>query len=90
MKIQAISGRGSKKDFIDLFVLLKKYTIEEILNFFHEKYKKFNYNQLHIVKSLNYFFNADGDPNPKMFINDNWKDIKKHIDKEVFNYLKEK
>lgn len=87
MKIQAISDRGSKKDFVDLFVLLKKYSIEELLGFFHKKYKKFNYNQLHILKSLNYFFNADENPNPVMLIKDTWKDIKKHINKEVINYL---
>ena len=88
MKIQAISGRGSKKDFIDLFVLLKKYAIEEILNFFHEKYKKFNYNKLHIIKSLNYFFNADNDPDPKMLIKDNWNEVKKIIEKRVDEYIK--
>ena len=90
MKIQAISGRGSKKDFVDFFVLLKKYSIKELLDFFHEKYKKFDYNLLHILKSLNYFFNADRDPNPEMLINDIWKDMKKHIDKEVLNYLNKK
>ena len=46
MKVQAISGRGSKKDFVDLFVLLKKYSIQELFDFFHKKYEKFNYNQL--------------------------------------------
>ena len=31
MKISAITGRGTKKDFIDLYFLLKHYTLKEIL-----------------------------------------------------------
>ena len=34
MKINAIEGRGSKKDFIDLYFLLKHYTLQEILDFY--------------------------------------------------------
>lgn len=87
MKIQAISDRGSKKDFVDLYVLLKKYKIDEMLGFFHKKYEKFNYNMIHILKSLTYFFNADENPEPEMLIKDSWGEIKKSINKEIFSYL---
>lgn len=90
MKIQAISDRGSKKDFVDLYVLLKKYSIDNILEFFDQKYTKYNYNQIHILKSLNYFFNADENPDPEILIKDNWKNIKKHINKVIIDYLDSK
>jgi len=90
MKIQAISGRGSKKDFIDLFVLLKKYSIQELLNFFYNKYEEFNYNQLHILKSLSYFYDADTNPEP-IYINPiDWEKVKKFIKNIVDEYIKTK
>ena len=90
MKIQSISGRGSKKDFIDLFVLLKKYSIQELLNFFHKKYEKFNYNQLHILKSLSYFYDADTNPEP-IYINPiDWKEVKESIKNVIDEYIKSK
>ena len=90
MKIEAISNRGSKKDFVDMYVLLKKYSFEEILGFFHDKYKEFNYNTIHILKSLTYFFNADESSEPEMLIPDNWNDMKKYINKTINNYLDSK
>ena len=34
MKIDAVSSRGSKKDFIDMYFLLQKYSVSEIFDFF--------------------------------------------------------
>ena len=38
MKVNAIEGRGSKKDFIDLYYLLHYYTLAEILDYYKQKY----------------------------------------------------
>jgi predicted nucleotidyltransferase component of viral defense system len=38
MKLAAITGRGSKKDFIDLYFLLQEYNLQEMLSFYTEKY----------------------------------------------------
>ncbi len=38
MKLSAITGRGSKKDFIDLFFLLKEFSFKELLSFYEQKY----------------------------------------------------
>lgn len=83
MKILAISDRGSKKDFVDLFVLLKKYRLDDILEFFNEKYKEYNYNMLHILKSLVYFFDADEDPEPIYIKPIIWNEVKISIGKAV-------
>ena len=88
MKIEAISGRGSKKDFVDLFMLLKKYPLSELLNFFHEKYKKYNYNMLHILKSLSYFYDADANIEPEYIVPINWEEVKKFIKNKVDEYIK--
>lgn len=88
MKVQAISDRGSKKDFVDLFVLLKIYPLKELLNFFHKKYEKFNYNQLHILKSLSYFYDADKNLEPVYVHPISWNEVKKFIQKAVDEYIK--
>ena len=88
MKIQAISDRGSKKDFVDFFVLLKKYSLQELLYFFYKKYEKFNYNRLHILKSLSYFYDADTNPEPVYIHPISWAEVKSFIKKIVDEYLK--
>lgn len=90
MKILAISDRGSKKDFVDLFILLKTYSFNNILEYFSEKYKDYNYNKLHILKSLVYFSDADLDPEP-VYINPiDWKEVKKFIKNVIDEYIKSK
>lgn len=83
MKIDAISSRGSKKDFIDIFFLLKKYSLEEIIGFFQKKYAEIDYNKLHILKSLVYFMDADEEPMPIMIQSINWEKVKKDIKEKV-------
>lgn len=83
MKIDAISSRGGKKDFIDLFFLLKKYSLTELLDFFEKKFQGIKYNQLHILKSLVYFEDAESEPMPTMLKKINWQQVKKQISREV-------
>ncbi len=54
MKLNAIALDGTRsKDFVDLYFLLKQFSIEEILGFYQKKYKTRNI--LHVLKSLTYF-----------------------------------
>ena len=77
MKLNAIAGRGSKKDFIDLFYLLKEFEMDEMYQFYKEKYD--DGNLFLVQKSLVYFVDADGQRTPKMFENISWETIKKEI-----------
>ena len=52
MKINAIEGRGTKKDFIDMYFLLKHYSLEEILTFYAKKYPENS--QFRALMSLSY------------------------------------
>jgi len=84
MKISAVSSRGSKKDFIDLFFICKNVlSLEELLELFKKKYKDINYNMVHIRKSLVYFENAEKDPIPKMLIPANWVEVKSFFQRNV-------
>jgi predicted nucleotidyltransferase component of viral defense system len=77
MKLNAITGRGSKKDFIDLYFLLKEFTLPEILSFYEEKYK--DGSVFLVEKSLTYFSDADEQLQPKMLKDFNWENCKKTI-----------
>ena len=77
MKIAAIVGRGTKKDFIDLFFLLKQFSLQEILDLYMQKYPD---GSIFIaMKSLSYFEDAESDPMPVMFENVSWESIKQTI-----------
>lgn len=83
MKISAISSRGSKKDFIDLYFLLEKYPLTELIDFFEKKYKEIEYNKLHIFKSIIYFNDAENEPMPIMIKKVEWETVKEKIKAEV-------
>ncbi len=83
MKIDAISSRGSRKDFVDLYFLLGKYPLQEILSFFERKYRHIEYNRLHLLKSLSYFADAEDDASPKMLITVDWDAVKAKILEEA-------
>ena len=42
MKIRAIIGRGTRKDFVDLYYLLQLFSIEDIMALFRKKYPDVN------------------------------------------------
>ena len=74
MKVAAIIGRGTRKDFIDLYSLLKQYTLKEILDLYLQKYPD---GSLFVaLKSLSYFEDAEADPMPLMFEEADWAKVK--------------
>ena len=81
MKLDAVSSRGSKKDFIDLYFILHKLSLDELLKLFEKKYKNIEFNKLHILKSLVYFVDADNEPMPVMLKDIEWQKIKNYFQK---------
>ena len=81
MKVNAIEGRGTKKDFIDMYMLLQHYSLEEILGFYQQKYP--NHSVFRALRSLTYFEDAEDQFMPRMFVDDTWEDIKQFIVNKV-------
>ena len=77
MKITAIIGRGTKKDFIDIAFLLHHFSLEEILHFYAAKYN--DSSVFMAMKSLAYFDDAEADPMPDMFVTQSWQQVKAYI-----------
>jgi len=81
MKLNAIAGRGSKKDFVDVYQLLNDFSLSEMLTFYAQKYP--NGSEFMVLKSLLYFDDAEIEPDPIMLIPITWSQIKERIIHEV-------
>jgi hypothetical protein len=77
MKLVAISGRGSRKDFADLYVILRgPPSLEDYFDLLPRKYGPSRINRYHILKSLTYFDDAESEPMPRMLVPFKWKDCR--------------
>ena len=74
-------GRGSKKDFVDLFFLLEEFSIHEILKFYNKKFR--DGSEFLVLKSLTYFEDADFQPQTIMYRAFDWEKCKEKITAEV-------
>jgi len=74
MKIDAISSRGTKRDFVDLFFILKSlgFDLEALFGSFGRKYGPGGFNRHHVLKSLVYFDDANKEPEPEMLVDFSW------------------
>jgi hypothetical protein len=81
MKVNAITNRGTRKDFVDLFFLLQHFSISEILDWFSQKYP--NTALFMAMRSLVYFADAEETPVPEMLAPFNWDDAVATIREKV-------
>lgn len=81
MKLNAVANRGAKKDFYDIYALLTRFSLKELLTFFQQKYEQLN--SLTVLKSLVYFADADLEPDPVSLLDVSWADVKKEITTRV-------
>lgn len=88
LKLNAVAGRGAKKDFWDIHELLNHYSFDQMLNFYQNKYP--NNSPMMVLKSATYFADADLQPNPNCFRNLSWENIKEHITEEINIYINTK
>jgi predicted nucleotidyltransferase component of viral defense system len=84
MKVNAVIGCGTKKDFIDIYFLLQHYSFEQLMQFYLEKYT--DGSEYRALLSMTYFGDADPQPMPYMFFNVSWEKIQERILLEVEKY----
>ena len=78
MKIDAVSTRGTKRDFVDLYFICKEnLSLKKAILLYDKKYHNIENMQFHILKSLTYFENAEPEAMPKMLKNISWDQVKK-------------
>jgi hypothetical protein len=77
MKLVAISGRGSRKDFADLYLILQNGpALEDYFDMLPRKYGSSRINTYHILKSLTYFEDDEKEPMPRMLVPFDWEECK--------------
>jgi hypothetical protein len=81
MKLAAITNRGSKKDFFDLYFLLERHSIQTLLDFYRRKYP--DHDLFFVLRSLAYFEDADMEPEPIMLQQVGWGTVKETVAKAV-------
>lgn len=84
MKLNAITRRGAKKDFFDVAELLSYYTIDEMLQFFADKYTVTDIG--FVIRSLTFFEEAEVSKNPITLKNITWEQVKQKINKAVQDF----
>ena len=86
MKLSAAANRGKKKDFIDIAVLLERFSLGQM---FERYQKKFGVSEIAFaLRGLTYFDDAEDDPMPKMFVPLTWDAVKTRLLSAVQNFIR--
>ena len=79
-KLKTISQRGSKKDFFDIYVVLRAnmLNIEGAVSLFRRRFESTGLNLYHVLRSLFYFEDAEDEPDPNMMPGHaySWEEVK--------------
>ncbi len=81
MKIGAITARGRKRDFVDLYCLLNDFSLPDMITAFVKKYPAATPELA--IRSLFYFEDANDDLEPRCFFDYNWNMVKEKIKREA-------
>src|SRR3989338_3850149 len=91
MKVDAIAARGTRRDFVDLFVLLheKGWQMADLFSWYQQKYGGTRNTILHAIKSLEYFDDADADDAPLVLLRPvDWDEVKRYFRDTVGDYVR--
>ena len=84
MKLLEVTNRGSCKDFVDLFTLLKTGpSLSDYLQLLPRKYGLGRLNPYQVATSLTYFEDAEAEPLPRMLVPFEWSACKEFFIREV-------
>lgn len=78
MKLDALATRGVRKDFVDLYALVKSHkTLSDLIALYKRKFDIDN--PAHLLYSLCYFDDAEHSEEPVMLWNTSWNEVKREI-----------
>jgi len=84
MKLEAIAGRATKKDYIDIYTILHSgYTLEDMFSLYEKKYGYPEGNRFHRVKALTFFEDAEDSMMPTLLSPISWEEVKSYLTKEA-------
>ncbi len=78
MKLDAVTKRGSKKDFFDMYYLFERFSPPQILEWYNQMFK--HSTSFHVIRSLTYFDDAEQTETPVVFDKKvTWAEVKKRM-----------
>jgi Nucleotidyl transferase AbiEii toxin, Type IV TA system len=87
MKLNAILGRGKKKDFWDLYELFHHYSLKDMIRFHETKFPDQNL-LITIPQAIIYFDDAEESEDPVSLKGQTWESVKKLIQQKVSDFLR--
>jgi hypothetical protein len=88
LKLNAVKGRGVKKDFWDLARLLQDYSMDDLFQFYHDRYSYDD--SLAVIRSVIYFADAENTIEPESLDGMTWSKVKKIITNSFNDYYKKR
>jgi hypothetical protein len=79
MKLDALANRGTRRDFVDLYLLAQAYGLPQIFEWFATKYASVSFNRTHLFKALTYFMDAEEEPMPDMLVPLGWTTVRQYF-----------
>lgn len=90
MKLAAVAGRGSRKDFVDLYVYAREIApLRHALAHFRKKYRGVTVDPYHFLRSLTFFDDAEDEAMPDLLIEVTWDEIKTFFRAEAAQLLRD-
>jgi hypothetical protein len=84
MKLAALSGRGSRKDFVDLYVYAREIaSLDQVFDRFREKYRGVTVDPYHLLRSLTFFDDAEVEAMPELLVEIEWDDVRSYFRTEA-------
>ncbi|MFA5138866.1 MAG: nucleotidyl transferase AbiEii/AbiGii toxin family protein [Elusimicrobiota bacterium] len=83
MKVSAIIGRGSRKDFVDLYEICSRTGLEAVLRPVPRKFSGHRDMLLEASRALVYFEDAEKEPMPRLLKRISWERVRAYFEKEV-------
>lgn len=90
MKLAAIIGRGTRKDYVDLYFILQQASLEDLFKIAAVKYARVRTFAISATRALAYFGDAQALPMPRMLTPVLWTQMKKFLEKQALEAGRER
>lgn len=83
MKLLAISDRGARRDFVDLYFMREMFPLEQVFEWYGRKFGNLEERKYHLLRGLHYFDDAERQEMPTMLAQAKWGEIRQYFVAEV-------
>lgn len=80
MKLAAIIDRGTRKDYVDLYFILQRVSLDSLFRVAAKKYAKVRSFPVSATRALSYFDDAESLPMPQMIDKTPWSKMRKFLE----------